>query len=102
MSRHLLSALGIGESWAELLGALFQASQSNDAGHREGAFRIFATTPGIIKKQHEETVQGAFAKGFKDDDINVGRSCSTLRAIHSSFTGTDLGDGSICILFQSH
>ena len=50
---------------------MFQSSQSNDAGHREGAFRIFATTPGIIKKEHEETVQAAFSRGFKDDDINV-------------------------------
>jgi importin-5 len=59
------------ESWPELLGALFQASQSPDASHRTGAFRIFTTTPGIIEKQHEETVLGAFSKGFKDDDVEV-------------------------------
>ena len=60
-----------GEPWPELLGSLFQASQSPDAGQREGAFRIFATTPGIIEKQHEDTVQAAFAKGFKDDNVAV-------------------------------
>lgn len=60
-----------GQTWPDLLGALFQASHSPDAGQREGAFRIFATTPGIIEKQHEETVQGAFAKGFRDDDVIV-------------------------------
>ncbi|MCJ1382400.1 hypothetical protein MMC17_005513 [Xylographa soralifera] len=60
-----------GEPWPELLGALFQASQSQDSGQREGAFRIFATTPGIIEKQHEDTVQSAFAKGFKDDNVDV-------------------------------
>lgn len=60
-----------GQSWPELLGALFQASQSADAGQREGAFRIFATTPGIIETQHEAAVQEVFAKGFKDDDVNV-------------------------------
>ena len=59
------------ESWAELLGALFQASQAADPGQREGAFRIFATTPGIIEKQHEAAVQEVFAKGFKDDDVQV-------------------------------
>ncbi|KAI9680821.1 MAG: hypothetical protein M1817_004261 [Caeruleum heppii] len=59
------------ESWPELLGVLFQASQSSEPGQREGAFRIFATTPGIIEKQHEETVLAAFTKGFKDDDVNV-------------------------------
>ena len=47
------------------------ASQSHDAGQREGAFRIFTTTPGIIEKQHEETVLAAFTKGFEDADIIV-------------------------------
>jgi importin-5 len=60
-----------GQSWPELLGALFQASQSADAGQREGAFRIFATTPGIIETQHEAAVQEVFAKGFKDENVNV-------------------------------
>jgi len=60
-----------GEQWQELLGALFQASQSTDAGQRENAFRIFATTPGIIEKQHEEVVLSAFTKGFEDEDVSV-------------------------------
>ena len=72
-SRPKIHALG--QTWPELLGALFQASQSPDVGQREGAFRIFATTPGIIEKQHEETVQGAFAKGFRDEDVNVRWDC---------------------------
>ena len=63
--------VGVGEQWPELLGVLFQASQSADIGQREAAFRIFATTPGIIQKQHEEAVQTVFAKGFKDDSIDV-------------------------------
>lgn len=60
-----------GENWPELLQVLFVASQSQDAGQREGAFRIFTTTPGIIEKQHEETVLGAFTKGFEDSDVVV-------------------------------
>ncbi|MCJ1229092.1 hypothetical protein MMC12_005757 [Toensbergia leucococca] len=60
-----------GENWSELLQVLFVSSQSPDAGQREGAFRIFTTTPGIIGKQHEDTVLGAFTKGFKDDDATV-------------------------------
>ncbi|KAK5239759.1 importin subunit beta-3, partial [Cryomyces antarcticus] len=59
------------EPWPELLGALFQASQSDDSGHRETAFRIFAMTPGIIEKQHEDVVLAAFTKGFKDDASSV-------------------------------
>ena len=61
----------LGENWPELLQVLFVASQSQDAGQREGAFRIFTTTPGVIEKQHEETVLGAFTKGFEDTDVIV-------------------------------
>lgn len=64
-----------GQQWQELLAVLFQASQSTNASQREGAFRIFATTPGIIEKQHEDTVLAAFTKGFEDEDVSV-RSCS--------------------------
>lgn len=60
-----------GENWPELLQVLFVASQSQDAGQREVAFRIFTTTPGIIEKQHEETVLSAFTKGFEDVDVIV-------------------------------
>jgi hypothetical protein len=60
-----------GESWVELLSALFQASQSADPGMRECAFRIFAATPGIIEKQHESAVQEVFGKGFKDASVDV-------------------------------
>ena len=63
--------INIGEPWPELLGVLFHMSQSADAGQREGAFRIFATTPAIIEKQHEDLVQSAFTKGFKDDNVSV-------------------------------
>lgn len=66
-----LTTTSPGEQWPELLGVLFQASQSPEAGVREAAFRIFATTPGIIEKQHEETVVGVFAKGLRDDNIAV-------------------------------
>ncbi|KAL3426413.1 hypothetical protein PVAG01_03204 [Phlyctema vagabunda] len=57
--------------WPEVLGALFTLSMSEQSGQREIAYRIFATTPGIIEQQHEDTVLGAFAKGFKDDDVKV-------------------------------
>lgn len=59
------------EQWPDLLGALFQLSQSEDAGQRETAFRIFSATPGIIEAQHQDTVLGAFTKGFKDNEDQV-------------------------------
>ena len=59
------------ENWDELLGALFQASQSPDAGQRESAFRIFTNTPGIIEKQHEGVIQEVFRKGLEDQNLDV-------------------------------
>jgi hypothetical protein len=60
-----------GEPWPELLGDLFRASQSTDAGMRETAWRIFSTTPGIIEQQHEDVVITAFKTGFSDADTSV-------------------------------
>jgi hypothetical protein len=62
---------GTGYQWPELLGALFQASQSPDAAQRENAFRIFSTTPQIIEKQHEDVVVTAFKGGFADSETSV-------------------------------
>jgi hypothetical protein len=59
------------DSWPELLGGLFQLSLSPEAEKRETAFRVFATTPGVIEKQHEDAVIQAFDKGFKDDSVSV-------------------------------
>lgn len=67
----------LGDQWPELLGVLFQASQSPEAGLREAAFRIFSTTPSIIEKNHEDAVSGVFGKGFKDDVVTV---CCDLSA----------------------
>lgn len=71
------------EPWNELLGSLYQASQSPDAGQRECAFRIFATTPGIIEKQHESAVQEVFGKGLKDNNLDV--RLATIEAFASFF-----------------
>lgn len=69
---HTITSI-VDQQWPELLGILFQLSQSADAGQRENAYRIFATTPGIIEKQHEDTVLSAFTKGFKDDEVAVSK-----------------------------
>lgn len=60
-----------GEQWTELLAALFEASKSPDPNHREGAFKIFSTTPGIIQKQHGDAAKKVFGEGFGDDSIAV-------------------------------
>ncbi len=82
---------------------LFQASQSTNASQREGAFRIFATTPGIIEKQHEDTVLAAFTKGFEDEDVSV-RS-ETVAYSHLWLTGrigTTGSDGGFCVFLSVH
>ncbi|KAI0005217.1 importin beta-3 subunit [Xylariaceae sp. FL0662B] len=59
------------EQWPEILAVLFNMSMAPDAGQRETAYRVFATTPGIIEKQHESAVLEAFNRGFKDDSVAV-------------------------------
>lgn len=68
--------------WPEILGVLFNLSISSEVGQRDIAYRIFSTTPGIIEKQHEDTVLSAFTKGFKDDDVTV-RTQSLLIVLRS-------------------
>ncbi|EXJ75736.1 uncharacterized protein A1O5_00243 [Cladophialophora psammophila CBS 110553] len=74
---------GTNETWVDLLHALFQASQSTDAGMRECSFRIFSTTPGIIEREHEGAVQEVFLKGFKDSSVEV--RLSAIEAFASFF-----------------
>lgn len=76
-SAVLTGWVSTGDQWPELLGVLFQASQSPEAGLRETAFRIFTTTPSVIEKQHEDAVLGVFTRGFEDDNISV---CSAVAA----------------------
>ena len=54
-----------------------------DAGKRETAYRVFATTPGIIERQHEVAVMEAFSRGFKDDSVAVG-DLRNIRILGSS------------------
>lgn len=80
----------LGDQWPELLGVLFTASQSPESGLRETAFRIFTSTPGIIERQHEDTVLEVFTKGFKDDNISV-RQNASVNLAHKSIMLTILG-----------
>ncbi|KAK5625482.1 hypothetical protein RRF57_001198 [Xylaria bambusicola] len=59
------------DQWPEILGVLFNLSMASDVGQRETAYRVFATTPGIIERQHEGAVMEAFDRGFKDNSVAV-------------------------------
>jgi hypothetical protein len=78
---NTLNLLVTGDQWPELLGVLFQASQSPEAGLRETAFRIFTTTPGIIERQHEDAVVGVFTKGFEDENISVSSTAAYMSCL---------------------
>ena len=67
----LTAYLTIGETWTELLVALSNLSRSTESGQRSAAFRVFATTPEIIEKDHEQAVMGVFQQGFQDSDLVV-------------------------------
>lgn len=73
VARNLLTLVA-DDAWPELLSALFQLSQATEPEKRECAYRVFATTPSIIEKQHEGTVLEAFQKGFTDDAVLVSRA----------------------------
>ena len=67
---------------------LSNLTRSNDAGQRGAAFRVFATTPDIIEKEHEQAVLGAFQAGFKDADLSVSlEHCRRLCPFHSFLPG---------------
>ncbi|KAF2764289.1 ARM repeat-containing protein [Teratosphaeria nubilosa] len=83
VDEEILLPDGSRDTWPELLNALFQASQSPDAGMRETAFRTLEVTPGIIEKQHEDVVLGVFQRGIKDDSAEV--RLATMAAFSSFF-----------------
>lgn len=75
---------GARDTWPELLSALFQASNSPEAGMRESAFKIFESTPGIIEKQHEGHVLEVFNRGIRDSEMSV--RLATMSAFTAFFT----------------
>lgn len=94
---------GIEIAWPELLGALFQASQSQDPAQRENAFRIFSTTPQIIEKQHEDVVMTAFKGGFADGETSVGTFfCFKKTICLFNLLGSNCCCRSLCVLLPLH
>ncbi|CAG8467268.1 7180_t:CDS:10 [Paraglomus occultum] len=50
-----------GQEWVELLPALFEASKSPSAEHREAAFRIFSAVPNLLTDQSLDILKQIFA-----------------------------------------
>ncbi|KAI7854692.1 armadillo-type protein, partial [Circinella umbellata] len=67
------SDLGKNVGWEALLKALFQCSQSQNAAHRESAFRIFASVPELISDQHTDTLKNVFMGSLTDAESQAVR-----------------------------
>lgn len=59
------------DTWQEMLAVLFQASNSQEEGQRESAYRIFSAVPEIIGSQHGDVVRNVFKQGFEDTSKEV-------------------------------
>ncbi|KAI9024505.1 hypothetical protein CLU79DRAFT_834266 [Phycomyces nitens] len=60
------SDLADDEKWDNLLESLFKCTQSPHAAHRESAFRVFASVPGLISDQHNDVVKSVFLSSLTD------------------------------------
>ncbi|KAI7872213.1 armadillo-type protein [Spinellus fusiger] len=60
------SDMAEGEKWENLLESLFKCTQSPHAAHRESAFRVFASVPGLISDQHTDLLKSVFLAGLTD------------------------------------
>lgn len=65
--------------WPEMMQFLFQASSSQNPGHREAAFRMFTRLANFMQDamqgQNLNMVKQIFVKGMMEDDMTVRLSC---------------------------
>ncbi|CAG8478858.1 3893_t:CDS:10 [Diversispora eburnea] len=70
-----------GQKWGELLPALFEASKSPSAEHREAALRIFSAVPNIITDQPINIVKQVFSANLQDANNPAIRTASLKAAV---------------------
>ncbi|RHZ80549.1 hypothetical protein Glove_134g184 [Diversispora epigaea] len=70
-----------GQKWGELLPALFEASKSPSAEHREAALRIFSAVPNIITDQPINIVKQVFSANLQDVNNPAIRTASLKAAV---------------------
>ena len=66
-----------------MLKALFQCSQSQNAAHRESAFRIFASVPELISDQHTDTLKNVFMGSLTDAESQAVSNKSQEKDIYN-------------------
>ncbi|CAG8558443.1 24474_t:CDS:10, partial [Racocetra persica] len=70
-----------GQKWDELLPALFEASKSPSAEHREAALRIFSALPNLITDQPIDIVKQVFSANLRDANNATIRMTSLKAAV---------------------
>ncbi|KAG9306967.1 hypothetical protein G9A89_000881 [Geosiphon pyriformis] len=70
-----------GQKWTELLPALFEASESPSAEHREAAFRIFSAVPNLITDQPTDILKQIFSANLQDIHSPAGRMAALKAAV---------------------
>ncbi|CAG8499248.1 1824_t:CDS:10 [Acaulospora colombiana] len=76
------------KKWVELLPALFEASKSRSAEHREAALRIFSAVPNLITDQPVDSIKQIFSANLQDADNSAIRM-SALKAAVAFMLETD-------------
>ncbi|CAG8626806.1 8999_t:CDS:10, partial [Acaulospora morrowiae] len=77
-----------GQKWVELLPALFEASKSPSAEHREAALRIFSAVPNLITDQSVDVIKQIFSANLQDAD-NADIRMASLKAAVAFMLETD-------------
>ncbi|RIB28214.1 armadillo-type protein [Gigaspora rosea] len=70
-----------GQKWGELLPALFEASKSPSAEHREAALRIFSAVPNLITDQPIDILKQVFSANLQDANNAAIRMASLKAAV---------------------
>ncbi|KAF9939192.1 hypothetical protein BGZ65_011271 [Modicella reniformis] len=76
-----------GQTWPEILPALFECAKSTSSDLRESAYMIFAAVPSLIATQPVESMKAHFTESLKDDDIHV--RLATTKAVVAYMLDTD-------------
>ncbi|KAJ3166468.1 hypothetical protein HDU88_003336 [Geranomyces variabilis] len=78
LSKHMLMK---GETWNELLHAIFECAKSQSPDHKVSAFQIIAQVPGLIIDTEKSAMKRFYEAGLQDVSGEV-----RLEALHASVT----------------
>jgi uncharacterized protein YoaH (UPF0181 family) len=68
------NSMSCGRPWHALQAQAFSMCQSQNAGLRDGAYRVFAGCPNLVMDLQTDAVLGVFQKGLQDAGSNEVRN----------------------------